>query len=169
MPLLVHMNTHAQTVGNEGRIGKLDYRIGNGKDGQGVYLTGAENPIPVEIVESPDFPLSPLFSNTLTTTLVQIKDEAPVTVNFMEASNINATDAFIQMFDVNGSQQVTLGTTLPTYSFFVPKGDATNRGGMDKQFTVSLSFVKGLIIAATTTPAGGSALTTPLYVNIGGR
>lgn len=169
MPLLFHLNTHAQQAGNDGRVGKLDYRIGNSTHGQGVYLTGAENPIPVEVLESPDFPLTSLYSGTLTTTLVQVKDEAPVAVNFMEASNISAADSFVQMFDAASTAAVTLGTTVPTYSFFIPKGDATNRGGMDKTFTVSLAFIKGLVIAATTTPTGSSAPATAIYLNIGGR
>lgn len=50
MPLniLRLFNRRAQQVGNEGSIGKLDYRIGNERYGQGVYLTGTEVIIPTE-------------------------------------------------------------------------------------------------------------------------
>lgn len=49
MPLLRLANR--RKGGNEGEIGKLDYRIGNTAVGQGVFLTGATSPIPVEVDE----------------------------------------------------------------------------------------------------------------------
>ena len=45
--LLTHGNRRSQQAGNAGVVGKLDYRIGNATDGQGVYLTGTEQPIAV--------------------------------------------------------------------------------------------------------------------------
>lgn len=49
MPLLNFGNRRSAQAGNAGEIGKLDYRIGNPHVGQGVFLTGAERTIPVEL------------------------------------------------------------------------------------------------------------------------
>lgn len=48
MPLFSHTNRRSPKAGNESEVGKLDYRIGNPNHGQGVYLTGAEQPIATE-------------------------------------------------------------------------------------------------------------------------
>jgi len=44
----------------------------------------------------------------------------------VEISNINTTDAFLQLFDL-ATGNVTVGTTTPKLSLFIPAGDGTNR------------------------------------------
>lgn len=166
MPLLNLGNRRSAQAGNAGEIGKLDYRIGNAHVGQGVFLTGTTAPIPVELVETGDFVTRPYFNGALSTTLALVQNDAPTFVHMIEASNISAADAFIQMFDAIGTNSVTLGTTTPTLSLFVPKGDAANRGAMDKAFPVPLAFSRGLVIAATTTATGNTAPATALVVNM---
>ena len=169
MPLLRLLNRRSAQAGNEGAIGKLDYRIGNPVVGQGVFLTGTTDPIPVELLESRDFVTRPYFNSALSTTLVQMQDGAPVFVHDIEVSNINAADAFVQFFNAASTAAVTLGTTAPTYSLFVPAGDGVNRGGMDKMFPVPLAFTAGLVVAATTTATGNTAPATGLVVNMAVR
>lgn len=57
MPLLNLGNRRSSKAGNDGDIGKLDYRIGNPIVGQGVFLTGTERPIDTTegIIEYDDF------------------------------------------------------------------------------------------------------------------
>lgn len=48
MPLVSFANRREPQNGNSGNVGKLDYRIGNGVVGQGVFLTGTTQPIAIE-------------------------------------------------------------------------------------------------------------------------
>ncbi len=51
LKLLRFMNRREPTAGNNGSIGALDRRIGNGVVGQGVFLTGTTDIIPVETAD----------------------------------------------------------------------------------------------------------------------
>ena len=122
------------------------------------------HPFPVAPMSAPPTPsLTPKFYSALTTTLQNAK-VGEAYLHFLEASNINTTDAYIQLFDDIASH-VTLGTTTPTLALFVPKGDGANRGAMDKYFDPPLRFPNGLSIAVTTTATGSTAVTTGLVVN----
>src|SRR3990167_8115950 len=73
----------------------------------------------------------------------------------VEISNINTTDAFLQLFDL-ATGNVTVGTTTPKLSLFIPAGDGTKRGASDKVFDVPISFSVAITYACTTTPTGNT-------------
>lgn len=64
----------------------------------------------------------------------------------LEARNPNVADAYLQLFD---DAAPVVGTTTPKLSFYIP-----GSGGMDKMFTVPISFVNAIKYAVTTTPTG---------------
>lgn len=109
MPLLVHENTHAQQVGNEGRTGKLDFRIGNTAHGQGVYLTGTETAIATEAGD--------INNPTIRQLLLNNVDIAAWLM--AEGRGFYATDA-----DQNDlvTGQTSFADTTPTFSLRVPSG-----------------------------------------------
>lgn len=83
----------------------------------------------------------------------------------LEVSNPNTTDVFVQLFDV-AAGGVTVGTTTPKLSLLVPGGTgASNRGGMDKVFTVPVAFDTAITYAVTTTPTGSADPTSDVTLN----
>ena len=78
----------------------------------------------------------------------------------MEVSNPSRADAFIQLFDAL-TGDVTVGTTTPTLSFFVPRS-----GAMDKDFGVGIEFSIGIAYACTTTATGNTDPSTGLVINM---
>ena len=87
-------------------------------------------------------------------------------LHFLEVSNINAADAYLQLFDVLAAN-VTVGTTTPKMTLLVPKGDGANRGAMDVTFDPPVNFDVGITYACTTTATGNGDPTTGLVVNAG--
>ena len=83
----------------------------------------------------------------------------------LEVSNPNAADAYLQLFDV-AAGSVTVGTTDPNQSLFVPAGDGTKDGAMDKDFGAGIFFKNAITYACTTTAAGAGDPTTGLVVNM---
>jgi len=83
----------------------------------------------------------------------------------IELTNVNAADAFIQLFDAV-TTDVTVGTTTPSQSYLVPSGDGTLVGGMDKMFVVPLEFATAITYACTSEIAGATDPTVGLTVNI---
>jgi len=77
----------------------------------------------------------------------------------LEVSNSNSADAWIQLYDV-AAGSVTVGTTVPDQSYFVPA-----QGAMDKSFSVPVAFGTAITYACTTTATGSGAPTTGLVVN----
>jgi hypothetical protein len=77
--------------------------------------------------------------------------------------NVNAADAFIQLFDESGA--ITVGTTAPKQSYLVPKGDGTFYGAFGAVFTMPLNFANSIKYACTTTPTGSGDPATGLIVN----
>lgn len=81
--------------------------------------------------------------------------------------NNTITDNFIQMFDAVVAN-VTVGTTVPKYSFLVPGGTgASNRGVLSITFSAPLQFDTALSVAITTDIGGSGAPATDGSVNIG--
>jgi hypothetical protein len=74
--------------------------------------------------------------------------------------NPNAAGVFVQIFNV-AAGSVVLGTTTPIVSLFVPAG-----GALDGVFAVPISFSAAISAAATTTPGGAVAPTTPVVGNL---
>lgn len=88
----------------------------------------------------------------LTNSLVAVKAAA---ANLYGVSFVNtgSVTTFVQIFDALATG-VTLGTTAPKLSFWIPPGGAWEEKFVDE---VKVSFVTGITIAATTTPTGGAA------------
>lgn len=82
-------------------------------------------------------------------------------LHFLEVSNPNGTDAFIQLFDA-ATGDVSVGTTTPALSLLVPAN-----GAMDKHFPVPMKFETAITYACTTTATGSGDPTTGLVVNAG--
>jgi hypothetical protein len=89
---------------------------------------------------------------------------SPGVLYALEVSNPNSADAYIQLFDV-ASGSVTVGSTTPTLSLFVPAGDGTKDGAMDKYWTHGIKFNTAITFACTTTATGSGDPTTGLIVN----
>ena len=106
----------------------------------------------------------PFHSPTVNATAELLVGKA-ATLENMEASNIDATDVFIQLFDAVQVSDVTVGTTVPDYVLGVPAGDATKRGFRDAYWNPGLDFQKGIVIAATTTVGGNTAGATAAHVS----
>jgi len=96
----------------------------------------------------------------LTNTAVAVKASAGnlYGVNFVNPSTISA--AYVQVFDATS---VTLGTTVPKLSFWVPAG-----GAYDKEFVgeEKISFATGIMFAATSTATGSTAPAAGILANI---
>lgn len=83
------------------------------------------------------------------------------------AANANTSDAFLQVFNIPAAS-VTLGTTTPIQSFLIPKGNGSDRGAASESFLPDGLNLDGsaISIAATTTEAGSTTVTTGLEVNL---
>ena len=101
------------------------------------------------------------FNSALTNTVTAVKASAG-NVFWFEFINTGASAAFVQLFNL-ATASVTLGTTTPTHSFYVPAG-----GANDKVSTIALIQCSTAIsIAATTTATGSTAPATSLTINMG--
>lgn len=97
----------------------------------------------------------------LTNTATAVKTSAGnlYGVNFV---NTGAAVAYVQVFDL-ATGSVTLGTTVPKLSFWVPAG-----GSWEEKFTgeAKISFASAITVAATTTATGSTAPGTGILANI---
>jgi len=84
---------------------------------------------------------------------------------FLQVTNKDSTDAFIQIFK-EAAVDVTVGTTTPDQSYLVPAGDGTLYGALVHEFKPGIDCENGLTIACTTTEDGAIATSTALIVNI---
>ena len=77
--------------------------------------------------------------------------------------NLNATAAYIQVFNLATSGAVTLGTTTPTFVVPLPANStAANGAGANLELTNGIAMSTGIQVAATTTPTGATTVTTGL-------
>ena len=83
---------------------------------------------------------------------------------FLEVSNPNAADAYLQLFDL-AAGDVTVGSTTPKLSFLVPAGDGTKDGAMDKVFVGGIDFSTAITYACTVEVAGNTDPSVGLIVN----
>lgn len=75
--------------------------------------------------------------------------------------NPNSADAWVQFFDL-ASASVTVGTTTPSWSLWVPGLSGLD----DPDLSVPIEFNTALVIAATTTATGASAPSVGLVTNL---
>lgn len=105
------------------------------------------------------------FDATADETVTAMKASAGY-VYWLEVSNIDAVDYFIQFFDL-AVGDVTLGTTTPAISFLIPAGDGSTRGAFDRVFNPKMQFRTAITYAITTTVTGSTGPTTALVLNAG--
>lgn len=107
--------------------------------------------------------LTPFFDSDGDNTAQSIKGGSGG-LHFLEVQNPNTSDAYIQLFD-DETGDVTVGSTTPVLSLFVPAGDGTSDGAMDKMFPFPIKFKTAITYACTTTATGAGDPSTGLVVN----
>lgn len=91
-------------------------------------------------------------------------------VLYIEASNINSHDVYIQFFD---EANPVVGTTTPKQSFLVPQGNTEAHGAFDKDFVHGGVVVSGIRFgtackyAVTKTSTGSTGPDSAITMNIG--
>lgn len=96
----------------------------------------------------------------LTNTPVSVKASAGE-LRGLDFVNTGASAAYVQIFDV-ASGSVTLGTTVPKMSKWVPAGGAWEEKFGDD----GIQFSTAITVAATTTTTGSTAPATGIIANI---
>jgi hypothetical protein len=88
-----------------------------------------------------------------------VKTSASGVLHALDLHNLDATVAFLQVFDATSNAAVTLGTTVPNLSIAVPAS------GEKTEPDLEYGFNNGLVFAVTTTDGGLTAPATGLTVN----
>lgn len=91
----------------------------------------------------------------------------PCRLFFFQASNPNADDVWLQLFDAASAGDITLGSTAPKLSLCIPAGDGTKNSGQSEHFEGGLNFSLGLFYAFTTTETGAGVPTSNIRMNVG--
>lgn len=99
-------------------------------------------------------------NSLLTNTVIYVKKGA-ANLYGMDLVNTGGSDAWVQFFDAAAG--VTLGTTIPKMSKWVPKGGSWEQTFADER---KISFANGLAIAAATTSTGSTAPGTGINANL---
>lgn len=102
--------------------------------------------------------LSTDFAAALSTTVRAVKASAGRLYN-VQVQNPNSTDCWVQLFDL-ATANVTLGTTTPKKSLFVPA-----LGEIALDWFMPITFATAIAAAATTTATGNTAPATGLVWN----
>lgn len=89
---------------------------------------------------------------SLTNTVASVNSSAASAFGGYFFYNPNATEIYIQVFDVATAGAVTLGTTVADLVFGLPAGGAANI-----EIANGVAFANGIQVAATTTDTGSSA------------
>lgn len=97
---------------------------------------------------------TPTLLNAITAK-TSVRGTAGVMTGVVSLYNPNAVDIWLQVFDVATTGGVTLGSTAPKFSIWLPPLSA-----YDNAFPRSVTFAAGIIVAPTTTPTGAVAATT---------
>ncbi len=87
---------------------------------------------------------------------------APINPIYYNIANPNGVIAYIQFFDAASTGAVTLGTTAPTFWIAA----AALGGVTDSVAGLAYPFKRGIVVAATTTPTGATALTSTCAVTV---
>lgn len=93
-----------------------------------------------------------VYSNTALSATKAVVVAAPATLAGLSIGNPNAAIAYIQFFNAL-TAGVTVGTTAPTFVIQIPASSAVNLPLMP-----GVDFGTGVVIAATTTATGNTAL-----------
>lgn len=103
---------------------------------------------------------TPVRVNALSTTVLPVKMNAGAGIVALTVYNPSNAVAYLQIFDAEIPNDVTLGTTLPTWVIPVKTIDSVTLS-MDPK---SAWFRNGIQVAATTTATGSSAPSVALDV-----
>jgi hypothetical protein len=110
--------------------------------------------------------LFPYSNAALTATTVLLVPNtsagAPIRLAHWNVGNPNTVLAFIQFFDAAATSAVTLGTTAPTFTLAVP----AFAGAIDTSPVIDYTFKNGIVVAATTTQTGNTALSSTCQIQI---
>lgn len=101
------------------------------------------------------------YTAALTNTVVDIEIVGNCRFSLIDMGNANAAVSYVQIFNRPASA-VTLGTTSPLLSFFVP----ANGGRVVSFGTIQDLGGDGFSLAATTMRAGSSAPVSSVDVNV---
>lgn len=135
MPLLNHTNPNGQPLSEPQAVGTMNTGIGNTTHGNGVYLTGAEQAIPVEAETY-------LYKTVLATTLVKDSAGKLHTVTFT-AQDAVATAGSVALYDQDNT--TADASRLITFQSFAAVALAP------VTLTFDVGFSTGLAIVFTTT------------------
>ncbi len=104
----------------------------------------------------------PAYDPAGTATVVLLRTGYTI-LNALEAENQNITPIYVQLFDSATAGGVTLGTTTPIQTYYVPTGagGGQNTARLIDFTSAPLTFGFGLCYAVTTTRSG---LTAPASV-----
>lgn len=110
----------------------------------------------------------PYFNSAVTNSLVGVSTGPKNNrILYVTVVNPNTADVWLQMFDIAGGKvNITLGTTPPTRSIFVPGGSGSNSGAVTLIFPVPITVWNELTIAGTTTATGSAAPSSNLTVEM---
>jgi hypothetical protein len=92
------------------------------------------------------------FTNAAVTNSAVLVSSTPATLTFINVANANASIVYVQVFNASAANQVTVGTTAPVFWFPV-----TTSNPINQELHLGYTFSKGIVIAVTTTPTGGTA------------
>jgi len=98
------------------------------------------------------------YSTTSTNTAVTVTTSPAIITGYYIGNSSTTTAAYLQLFNATAGA-VTLGSTAPTQSFYIPAGAAANIAGARKSFTTAFA------IAATSGRANSTAPALALDVN----
>lgn len=102
----------------------------------------------------------PYFNGALLATKQSVKTSSGRLYGW-HIQNPNAADAWVQFYDL-ASAIVTVGTTAPSWSLWVP----ALAGLDDPSLSYPVEFSTALVIAATTTSAGATPPGTGLVIDL---
>jgi hypothetical protein len=119
--------------------------------------TGTVAPVPLSSASALN-----MYNNTaLTNTPILIKAGASRLIEW-DFYNPNNVNVWVQVFNVAAAASVTLGSTAPTRSIFIP-----SLSGRDFGNIYSGNYGSGIVVACATTNTGGVAPTLPIQAYIG--
>lgn len=90
-------------------------------------------------------------------TLVLLSEIPANFVSFLFENNDQNNPCYCQVFDAASTGAVTLGVTVPTWTFMVPAGGVWGRDPQDEDL---LHAENGLVVAVTSTRLGSSSPAT---------
>ena len=149
---------------NVAQINGVAVSMGNGVSGTGVQRVTIASDSTGVVGSSPTASAtatgSDIFRTAALTNVAQAVKASAGTFYGYHFQNPNTSGAWVQIYNV-AAGSVTVGTTTPNISFFVPAG-----GALDTMGSVPIAFGTAISTAATTTAGGGTAPTTNLVANV---